>query len=124
MYILVCGGREYKNKEKVFDILGTIVPAMDTDEWVEPKQNIHIVEGGATGVDQFAGEWAKANKYLLHEVPADWAQYGKAAGPIRNNLMLKVYPIDLVIAFKGGSGTKDMVAKALKKGIIVLKVAE
>lgn len=60
-----------------------------------------------------------------YQYPADWNQYGKTAGPIRNSLMLAQHPdIDLVLAFhddlEGSSkGTLDMVRKAQKGGIEV-----
>ena len=132
MYILVCGGRDYKDKEKVFKVLDTFRNVNFSNAGMI---NIQIVEGGAPGADSLAGEWARANhldSYAswagygkgLYEVKADWGQYGKAAGPLRNKRMLENFPIDLVIAFKGGSGTQDMINKALKKGIIVLEVKE
>jgi hypothetical protein len=43
-------------------------------------------------------------------MPADWANHGKAAGPIRNRKMLDLKP-DLVLAFHAdltnSKGTKD-----------------
>lgn len=54
------------------------------------------------------------------EVPANWTRYGKAAGPIRNDRMLKFKP-HLVIAFhediESSRGTKDTVTKARNLGI-------
>lgn len=53
------------------------------------------------------------------EVKADWDKYKFAAGPIRNDEMLKGYEgkrVDLVIAFHNdpglGKGTRDLVEKA------------
>lgn len=47
------------------------------------------------------------------EVPADWAQYSRRAGGIRNRIMLTmdVRPV-AVAAFVGGRGTLDMVRAA------------
>lgn len=48
--------------------------------------------------------------------PAHWEQEGRAAGPRRNNRTLGP---DLVVAFPGGKGTADMVARARAKGVRV-----
>jgi len=46
--------------------------------------------------------------------PADWETYGRAAGPIRNQKMLDSEQINLCVAFPGGAGTADMVARCKK----------
>jgi hypothetical protein len=80
-----------------------------------------IMQGGATGVDAFAREWA-ARKPEVHRYVcrADWDRYGPAAGPIRNARMLEWGP-DLVVAFPGGTGTADMVSKAKAAGVRVIR---
>lgn len=82
-----------------------------------------IISGMANGVDTVAIEWAVMNWCSLEEYPADWKQYGKAAGPIRNQRMLDEGKPDLVIAFPGGRGTADMVRKAKAAGIEVREIA-
>ena len=44
--------------------------------------------------------------------PARWAELGRRAGPIRNQEMLDLWVPDGVVAFPGGAGTADMVARA------------
>lgn len=51
-----------------------------------------------------------------------WKDHGKAAGPIRNQLMLDDFKPDLVVAFPGGKGTADMVKKAQDAGVTVILV--
>ena len=85
-----------------------------------------IIEGDARGADRMAGEIAKELKIPLEVYPADWNQYGKAAGPIRNTQMLKEGKPDKVLAFHddidSSKGTAHMVKIALKAGIPVLIV--
>lgn len=54
---------------------------------------------------------------------ADWKKHKKAAGPIRNQLMLdsEIEHIEecLLVAFPGGKGTADMVRRAMRFGIEV-----
>lgn len=109
MKILVCGGRDYDNKQKVFDMLNFLHPA-------------EVITGGATGADSLADQWAMENTKIRHIFPADWAKHGKSAGPIRNALMLQEGQPDLVIAFPGGKGTENLVKGARILGIEVNEV--
>jgi hypothetical protein len=114
MRILVCGGRKYADCEKVWSTL---------DEYQRKHGPLTIIQGGATGADYLAREWTYKQKgrVTLINVPADWDKHGKAAGPIRNSEMLDEDP-DLVIAFRGGAGTEDMVRKAKKACVPVERI--
>ena len=113
MRILVCGGRTYNDREVVFGVLHGLA---EKHGWLT------IIEGGALGADRLAREWAKLCYHGVVTVDADWQQYGTAAGPMRNNLMLTSGQPDLVVAFPGGKGTADMVKKARLMGVNVLEV--
>jgi YspA, cpYpsA-related SLOG family len=117
MRILVCGGRDYTDRDKVYEVLDTLyeefMPSFDG-----------IIEGGAKGADSFAKKWAIDYNLTLWSFPADWKQYGKAAGAIRNQQMLDEGKPNLVVAFPGGKGTADMVRRALKAGIGVIEVGK
>ena len=82
-----------------------------------------IIQGEARGADLIAKSVARAQGCPIECYPADWAQYGKAAGPIRNKQMLDEGKPDLVLAFSediGSSrGTANMVMQARKRGIEV-----
>jgi len=45
----------------------------------------------------------------------EWDELGKKAGPLRNQRMLDEGKPDLVVAFPGGGGTKDMVSARLRR---------
>jgi hypothetical protein len=47
---------------------------------------------------------------------------GKTAGPLRNQRMLDEGKPDLVVAFPGGGGTKDIVRRAVKAGLALHEV--
>lgn len=109
MKVLVTGGRYFTDWSLVRDTL----------EGIHDKTPITLlIEGGATGADALAGDWAEMRGVPRQTFRADWDLHGKAAGPIRNSKMLKEKP-DLVVAFKGGSGTSDMIRKAEVAGITV-----
>jgi hypothetical protein len=107
--VVVTGGRDYKDYIMVNEILDFINP--DT-----------VIQGGASGADKLALEWAKANKKSFVTYEADWTKYGKRAGPIRNRLMLIEHPDAVVIAFPGGAGTANCVRTAVSQNMIVLEV--
>lgn len=81
----------------------------------------HLINGGAKGADTLARQWAESRNIPQSVYYAEWTKYGNAAGHIRNQRMLDANPyIDYVIAFPGGRGTANMIAKAIEKGIPVL----
>ncbi len=99
--ILVCGGRDYADKTKVY-------PTLDGFLSANPSV-LHIIHGAARGADSLASQWAKDRGVIASAYPADWKAYGKQAGYIRNKQMLDEGKPDLVIAFPGGAGTAMMV---------------
>ena len=46
-----------------------------------------VVSGAAKGADHCGEIWAADNEIPIKRFPADWAQHGRAAGPIRNTAM-------------------------------------
>ena len=107
--VIVCGGRDYTDRKTVFAFLDKFVPGT-------------VIEGGATGADNLAAAWAKANGAELITVRADWATYGRAAGPLRNQRMLAEFEPHGVIAFPGGKGTENMKQQARLAGVNVVEV--
>lgn len=97
--VCVTGGRDYANKDRVRQVLEAAIERLDMTEGMD---------GGAPGADLHARMWAAERKFSWHTEKAKWNVYGRAAGPIRNGVMLDMKP-DIVIAFPGGDGTQDMV---------------
>jgi hypothetical protein len=116
--VLVCGGRHYQDRLAVFRELDRLTEP--DDEHPLGKVQLMIIHGACpTGADRWADEWAVVNWAKLEEYPADWGAHGKAAGPIRNQRMLDEGKPDLVLAFPGGRGTRDMITRALRAGVRV-----
>ena len=113
MRVIVCGGRDYHNDVRVREIL---------DAGIDGQQITALAEGGASGADEHAEEWAIVRKVPVRTYPAQWAKYGGAAGPMRNAEMLADFKPDAVIAFPGGKGTADMMRKAKAAGVRVIEV--
>jgi len=69
------------------------------------------------GVDTLGEKWAIENNIPIKIFPANWKNYGPAAGPIRNSQMIE-YSDALIAIWDGTSkGTKDIIKKAKKKGL-------
>jgi hypothetical protein len=115
--LLICGSRRYRNRSKIRELLEQYRPAV-------------LICGMAPGADRIAYEIAKKLGILVEEYPADWAAQGKAAGPIRNQQMLREGKPDRVVALPVGSlvmdsrGTWDMVRRARAAGVPVDIVEE
>lgn len=106
--ILVCGGRDYTNRKKVYHVLDTLKNVFG---------EVIIIQGDARGADRLAKAQAISRGVVHMDFPADWEGLGARAGPIRNQQMLDEGKPDLVIAFPGGRGTADMVNRAKVSGI-------
>lgn len=114
--VLVCGGRDYKDRDTMYRVL-------DTVHAVRPITR--LVQGFARGADTLAHEWAESRsvattgrKYWV--TPAQWRTIGKSAGIKRNIRMHREEQPDLVLAAPGGNGTAQMVSYARSKGTEVI----
>jgi sugar phosphate isomerase/epimerase len=106
---LITGSRTYPNATHVWQVLDEINPGL-------------VIQGGAEGADRHAREWCHARGVRLLTVPALWTAHGPKAGPLRNRDMVEMarrIGCRLVVAFPGGSGTADCVAKARAAGFEV-----
>ena len=114
--ILICGDRNWTDKQLIREVLL---------EHLNPEVDF-IIHGDARGADRLGAEVAQELGVSVDHVlafPADWNQYHRAAGPIRNQQMLTEGKPTLVLAFHNcittSKGTKDMICKALKAGLPV-----
>lgn len=120
MRVCVTGGRTFNNRDWLhagLDLLHRLSGGIT-----------EIIEGGATGADVRAGEWARRHENVKWTVvTADWEKYSAGlkhgqknpAGMIRNNEMVKLRP-DVVLACPGGNGTAHMVGVSQKAGLRVI----
>jgi len=110
MRVIVCGGRDFSDHVALDRALDRFSKTHVVDA---------IIEGNARGADSMAGFWARKHGIPDLKYNANWARYGSAAGPIRNQEMIDDGRAQCVIAFPGGRGTADMIAKAKAAGLPV-----
>src|SRR6266851_576424 len=110
MRILVTGSREWTDWET---IQRALQEAGDGD-W-----NTLIHGDCSTGADSIADNFGCFCCWEIERYPADWAKYGKAAGPVRNQEMVDA-GADICLAFfqpgAANRGTADCVSRAEKAG--------
>jgi hypothetical protein len=111
--VLVCGGRDYADRERVFSLLDLAHAASEFS---------CVIHGCARGADTLAGDWAEVRNIPVERYPALWEQHGRRAGSVRNQLMLTDGKPDLVIAFPGGAGTADMIRRSKAAGLLVAEI--
>lgn len=82
-----------------------------------------VISGLARGVDTDGFVWACAAGLPITKFPANWREFGNAAGPIRNNEMARYAALDpqggALVVFPGGAGTTNMVEAAKEHGLKV-----
>lgn len=112
MRVIICGGRSFDDYEML---------ERELDALHAQHRFTHVIHGAAKGADSFGEHWAQSRHLEVEKVPAHWRELGKKAGAVRNAEMLTRKP-QLVIAFKGGKGTANMVRQAEAAGVPVIRI--
>lgn len=117
--VLICGGRDFEDYIMFNNVMSKLPQMLNG----QLDKSFCVIEGGATGADRLARNWARLGGQPHMCMDANWGFYGMGAGPVRNGWMLKHAQPHVVVAFPGGNGTKDMMNQAVKAGITVYDVA-
>jgi hypothetical protein len=110
MKIAVSGGRDNYDYEFIDAVLHSYSTSYQITE---------ILVGDASGVDSIVKQWCRYNEMECKVFEANWKEYGKSAGPIRNSEILNDHP-DIVILFAGGAGTENMSTQAASRRIVTV----
>ncbi len=105
MKVLIAGSRSINN----FDFSNLI-----------PKQTTLIISGGAKGIDTIAEEFADTNGIDKLIMRPEYNKYGKAAPIRRNEEMVELADLILVIWDGVSRGTKYTIEYAKKKGKTII----
>ena len=109
MKLAIVGSRHYRNYKKFSKRVDKFI--------VENGYPTLIISGGARGVDHMAEQYAEEHKIPIQIFPADWEQFGRAAGPIRNTDIVNACTHVLAFLASGSKGTASTIsiAKAVHK---------
>lgn len=112
MRVAVTGGRTFDDIECVHRTLNAFHASYGIDA---------LAHGNASGADTLAGSWAIKHGGLVVKFDAEWKRFGKRAGPIRNETMLREFKPDMLFVFPGGTGTAHCVSMAKKLGVPMIE---
>lgn len=111
--LVVAGSRSFVDYDRL---------AADLDRLLAQRlPAVEIICGGChCGADALAIEYARSRGLKLRVVPANWAAFGRAAGPMRNEEM--AMSGHALVAYWDGSspGTKNMIRYAKRYGLRVV----
>ena len=113
MKLVIFGDRNFTDHQ----LLKTIVES--TDSYRQGKITA-VVCGEARGADSLGKRWANEQGIPVLSYPADWEQYGKGAGPIRNRQMAEVADKGIGFLAPGSKGTKNMITTCKKLSVPTL----
>lgn len=128
MKVIVAGSRHITDYELVSQVISNTINKYDI-------QVTEIVSGCAGGVDALGEQWALENDIPVDPYPAEWddvtapnalvktnkwdKEYNARAGFQRNELMANNGDILIAIWDGKSRGTKDMISRATKHGLLV-----
>lgn len=114
MKTIIAGSRSIHNFKIVED-------AIRECGWVPTE----VICGCALGVDDLGDRWASERNIPVKHFPAQWRNYGRSAGIIRNRAMASIAEA-LIAVWDGKSrGTKNMIQEAKNKNLkVFVKIVE
>lgn len=95
MKIAIIGSRTFCDKTLFQEVVNNL-----------PFKIMEIISGGAKGADALAAEWAASNEIPLLIFKPEWNKYGRAAGVVRNKLIVESCDYCLVFWDMKSYGTK------------------
>ncbi len=106
-WLIVAGSRAWTRTDTIAAQLARLADAYDG-----------VMTGGCpSGADYIAKTWCQSNGVPLREVPADWGEHGRSAGPIRNAEMASLGVACMVFQVGDSRGSASMIAEAKKAKI-------
>jgi hypothetical protein len=114
--VLVCGSRDWGDRGAISRRLQRLPLGSVVIHGAASRK----VAGVEQSADMLADHIAMLLGFYCEKWPADWNQFPRAAGIIRNSAMLDTGP-DLVLAFQrnGSRGTQHTIDEARRRGIPV-----
>ena len=117
MKLAIVGSRHYNNYEEFKQYV-----LLAIKEW---DKNVDlIISGGADGVDSLAERFASEHGIPTLIFKPEWSKYGRAAGPIRNLLIISSSTHVIAFPATTSTGTYDSIkqAQTQKKTLKIINI--
>lgn len=106
--LAVVGSRDFPYEWMVHGIL---------NQWLHHhREFLHIVSGGARGVDSWAEEWAIGSSVPRTIFKPDWNTHGKVAGFMRNQDIVGYADAVIAFSYRDSKGTAHSIGLAERAG--------
>ena len=116
--IIIAGDQDYQDYKTIYHILNKVYRKFSNKD-----QKIVIIHGGAkSGCDNIVASWARNHNVDQVVFEPNWKKDKKAAGFIRNNQMISTHPIGMVVFSAKSPTVANLVQKANKAGISIMKI--
>jgi predicted Rossmann fold nucleotide-binding protein DprA/Smf involved in DNA uptake len=112
MKLIIAGGREFNDYQLMKESF---------DKYIN-SNNVTIISGTARGADRLGEVLAQEYGLELIRMPANWNEYGKRAGYIRNESMANVATHALIFWDGQSNGTRHMINLAKQYDLTVYVV--
>lgn len=118
MKLLVCGSRSIKKKKFVYECIDHCI---EDCKRFQDFETTELIEGEAPGVDKITRIYGEKRGLPVIPMEADWKQYGKGAGKIRNKEMVDLCDKGIAIWDGKSKGTEHTIS-LLKEQDKLLKI--
>lgn len=122
LLVIVFGGRSHQpSKDERWKVA----------QWLQSKNPDLVIHGGARGADEWMSKIAAALGLQVRVFDANWKEFGKRGGPIRNTDMI-LFAREWIanregcvtaLMAPGNSGTADMMHKCERERITVVTLS-
>lgn len=124
MRIIIAGSRDFNDYSILRGEVLNVLKKLKSKGYSIREEDIEIISGTARGADQLGEIFAEEFGLSLSRFRANWDEFGKRAGYLRNAEMSKYAKQDeevgVLVAFWNGSrGTKHMIDLANRDGLEV-----
>ena len=119
MNVIIAGSRNCKNRR--FHEFLNEMEKLETplEKFIKPERDT-VFCGEAQGADEWGRQWALRNKIPIQYFPADWENYGKAAGPLRNKQMVSESSLIIALWDFESKGTYDLITNGIFQNVLMV----
>lgn len=110
--VIIAGGRDFNDYDLLRDKCNNLL---------QHSYNIQIISGCAKGADTLGEKYAIERGYSIKKFPADWDQFGKRAGFIRNKQMAE-YADALILFWDGKSAGSKLMKKLAEENNLKIRI--